>query len=86
MTDDQGMATYEIGKQVGIDEQGDALFDVVFERDGQLWRTVLTREDARGEASTEWESTVALCIGSAPEPERPFNPFRDLGVSDLDFL
>lgn len=75
---------WEIGAQVGQVE-GEALFTIRFVRDGMVWATVLTREEARAEASIDWEGTPAECIGRV-EVERPFDPFRDFGVCDADFI
>lgn len=76
---------WEIGAQVGVNADGEALHTVRFVRDGMVWATVLTREEARMEASIDWEGTPAEVVGRV-EVERPFVPLRDFGVCDADFM
>lgn len=76
---------WRVGEQVGVNADGEALHTIHFTRDGMMWATILTRDEARCEASIGWDGTPAEVVGPI-EVERPFDPFRDYGVCGADFV
>lgn len=85
MQDELEQRGWYLGPVVGTSDDGSLLHTVYFVRDGQIWTTVLTAEDAELERSIDWEGTPAEWVGVF-ERRPPFDPFRDYGMCDADFI
>lgn len=69
---------------------GTVFYAVTFEKEGWVWHALnlMTRDEAENECDCDWEDVCAVRLyqATATEPERPFDPFRDYGVCNADFL